>query len=239
MKKKDEIANPLSEFERTLLWMAIRYACHRQTISCSMLPGDIIKNYYDRMSWDQRTFMAVDLQRELESSFTGYFGAKDIDHSGWMTFMRAMDRTRHIRVRNTINKEVCTAFYANGRFVPLDKYLEHPHAFWYIPVENIKLERSDTETRQQVWLNKMLEKHNINVDYCKWLLNGEIKNETTGEYEMWFRHYTHTTRERDEWKEWCWNFYRNNISNNKRASRNMFDREFGMVDLMWGLMVVD
>ena len=65
-KKKEE--NRMSEFEYDSLWMAIRYACGRHTISSHSYGSDVARYCYGRFPTDDRQeFTAFDINRELES----------------------------------------------------------------------------------------------------------------------------------------------------------------------------
>lgn len=80
---------PLSSIEWDTCWMAIRYACGRQTIASAMLPRDLIDAYYDRWTDGQKQMIAKDLRNYLETH--EYFGSKNIDHPEWMRFLHILE----------------------------------------------------------------------------------------------------------------------------------------------------
>jgi hypothetical protein len=127
--------NTLTDFEYTLLWMAIRYAMNRQTIASATLPIDIVENYYKKLSPHEKESIVIDLKRNIEEN--NKFGDPNIDNPVWMKFMNSLDEKTHQEVE-LIDNTKRTVFYANGRIYPLDKYLENPYQEIFIPEENIK-----------------------------------------------------------------------------------------------------
>lgn len=127
---------PLSEIEWTTCWMAIRYACPRQTIASATLPSDLIKAYWNRWTVGQKKMIAQDLKRFLETESS--FGNKNIDEPIWNKFLSACDIDNHETVE-LIDGTSCVVFEANDRYYPLDEYVKKPHAEIYVPIENIKI----------------------------------------------------------------------------------------------------
>lgn len=116
----------LTNIERTTLWMAIRYACHRGTIACVTLPGDIIKSYGKRLSADDKFFLARDSNYNRERL-----------HENWIKFIAAMDEEFHFTLDTPeMGEKIC--FEANGRSYLLDDYMEHPEIERYIDMEQLE-----------------------------------------------------------------------------------------------------
>jgi hypothetical protein len=122
----------LSEIEWTCLWMAIRYAMNRQTIASATLPNDIITNYYHRLSDSQKKSIVKDLKGN-----EGGFGNPQIDKPGWMKFWAALDEINHYEVE-LIDNTKCTVFEADGKIIPLHKYIDEPYNNHFLPVENVR-----------------------------------------------------------------------------------------------------
>lgn len=126
----------LPDFEYNLLWMAIRYAMNRQTIASATLPADIITNYYNRLSSGQKFSIFQDLERNEKDLNIEAFGDKSIDRPHWIKLMKCFDEKCHYKVKTT-DGDIIIIFEANDKYIPLEKYLQHPHQNWYIPTENI------------------------------------------------------------------------------------------------------
>jgi hypothetical protein len=129
---------PLSTFEHTLLWMAIRYAMNRQTIASATLPADIITNYYHRLTTAQKLSIVQDLERNENDLKGEAFGNRSIDRPHWIKFMKCLDEKCHYKIK-TVDGEEIIVFEANDKYISLEKYIHHPHQNWYIPEENIAL----------------------------------------------------------------------------------------------------
>lgn len=128
---------PLSNFEETLLWMAIRYAMNRQTIASATLPTDIISNWYPRLSKINKESIVIDLKRNLESFEGRAFGDPNIDKPNWIKFMNALDEDCHIKVKLIDDTEEIVFPYED-QYIPLRQYIETPYRHIFIPKENIK-----------------------------------------------------------------------------------------------------
>lgn len=75
-------------------------------------------------------------------------------------------------------------------------------------------------------LDKMLEKHNVDLDY--------ILKHTEIEGKPWYQYYTLTQKEFEEWKIWVMDYLKT-TSLPKRSHES----EFGWLNLMWGLKIQD
>lgn len=137
---KPNVISRLSDFEWTCLWMAIRYAMNRQTIAAATLPQDIIKNYYTRLSANQKQSIVKDLKNNEEDwGFSRKaFGHEEIDRPHWIKLWKALDENCHYQVE-LIDGTKCTVFEANGKVVPLHKYIEEPYHNYFVPLENIRV----------------------------------------------------------------------------------------------------
>lgn len=135
MKKKVE--EKITSFEWDLLWMALRYAMNRQTISCSMLPGDIIKNYYHKLTADHKKSIVRDLRQNLKEHGENAFGHPNIDRPTWLKFLYALDTDTHYKV-NLIDDTECVVFDLDDKIIPLHMYIDFPHNNHFVPEENIK-----------------------------------------------------------------------------------------------------
>ncbi len=135
MPKKNKI-EPLSSFERLLMWFSIRYAIGRTSIASQCLPYDLIEHYYPRISQEDRDALSKDIERELET-LTTLYNAKESDLEVWRIFAHALGSKYHHNILATDGKNyLCFKF--NNEFYPLQRYLEHPSIKCVIPNENIR-----------------------------------------------------------------------------------------------------
>lgn len=139
-RSKPNVISRLSDFEWTCLWMAIRYAMNRQTIAAATFPQDIIKNYYHRLSANQKQSIVKDLKgNEEDWAFSGKaFGHEEIDRPHWLKLWKALDESGHYQVE-LIDGTKCTVFDVNGQVIPLHKYIEEPYHHYFVPLENIRV----------------------------------------------------------------------------------------------------
>jgi hypothetical protein len=119
--------------------MAIRYAMNRQTIASSMLPNEIIENYYYRFTKTQKDQIIQDLQLELEYGGDKAFGHPTIDRPSWLKFLAALNEKEHFDI-NLNDGSVCKVFKVNDRIYPLYEYIKRPYIEIYIDNQNIKKE---------------------------------------------------------------------------------------------------
>ena len=138
---KPHVSSRLSDFEWTLLWMAMRYAMNRQTIASATLPEDIMSNWYKRLTNGQKQHIAKELKdNEEDMERMGYtaFGHKDIDRPHWVKLWKCLDESSHYEVE-LIDGTKCKVFEANGQIIPLEKYIEEPFRNYFVPAENIRV----------------------------------------------------------------------------------------------------
>lgn len=126
----------LSSIEWTTLWMAIRYAMNRETISSATLPELIIENYYNRLSDNQKKSIVNDLRNNYKDFGNTAFGNKLVDKPIWLKFWYALDSKYHYDVK-LIDGSIVTVFDCLDRVIPLSSYLENPNKMIFIPEENI------------------------------------------------------------------------------------------------------
>lgn len=61
-------------------------------------------------------------------------------------------------------------------------------------------------------------------------------NDILGRQDAWYTEWTMTEAQRDEWKEWCFNY----LKKNKKAwTKRLVEREVAMFDLCYGLKIDD
>jgi hypothetical protein len=123
--------NLLSDIEYTLLWMAIRYAMNRQSISCVMLPSDIVKNYWYRLTDNQKISIYDDIENHLKYD---YF---KIDYS-WLKFSQACNIKGYFNIKILESNKIDTCFTCTNergekRIYSLNTYIKQPsHEISYI-----------------------------------------------------------------------------------------------------------
>lgn len=123
----------LSETEWTLIWMAIRYAMNRETISSATLPEQIIRAFYGRLTSLQKQAICKDLQENFERFEK--FGNPKIDHRHWMKFWKCLDTTSHIKVKREGRDFLC--FQVGEKFYPLFEYIAQPEREIYLLAEDL------------------------------------------------------------------------------------------------------
>jgi len=137
----------ISDFEHTLLWMAVRYAVGRRSIASSLLPMDIIRNWGDRLTEEQKRLMfrdiietVVDQLRFNEGEFI-----EEIKENSWIKFASWLDQTNRyiVESENKGKSETNECFLFMGRYYPV-KGLD-----WWMAPEFIKnVERVDKEGKR-------------------------------------------------------------------------------------------
>lgn len=73
-------------------------------------------------------------------------------------------------------------------------------------------------------ISKSVEKYGVDFDY--------IMAHQFFDGVPWYQHFTHTTKEHQEWKDWSLKLL-------KKKYPRTAEKEFIMLDLMWGLKVTD
>ena len=68
MATKNEVKNPLSDYEMDAMWMSYRYAIGRHSIASVMHAGNMVKNVYGRIPEDSVDFTVYDIRREINHS---------------------------------------------------------------------------------------------------------------------------------------------------------------------------
>lgn len=121
---RNKKAEPLSEFEHTLLWMAVRYAVVRSSITSGMLPDEIIRNWGGRLTEKDRRLMFGDIIDSLIDSLRFSVPSQDpfvedIDKNEWIRFASWLDETNHYVVTAGESREEVRCFAFNGRYYPI------------------------------------------------------------------------------------------------------------------------
>lgn len=112
---------PLSDIEWTTLWMAIRYAMNGQTIASAMLPQDIVRTYYRRLTNAQKASIVTDLKQNEEDVLRisdgrqKAFGHPEIDRPHWLRFIAALDIENHFNVLMN-DGSIITCFQVGDRY---------------------------------------------------------------------------------------------------------------------------
>jgi hypothetical protein len=113
----------LSDFEHTLLWMAVRYAVGRSSIASAMLPGDIIRNWGDLLTERDRKLMFRDIVEHFDDRIRFGKGdlAEDIEDNPWLKFASWLDETNRYTVECEIDGrgETHECFLFMGRYYPI------------------------------------------------------------------------------------------------------------------------
>lgn len=65
METKDEVKNPLSDYEMDAMWMSYRYAIGRHSIASIMHAGKLVQAVYNRLTEERKAFCAFDMRREV------------------------------------------------------------------------------------------------------------------------------------------------------------------------------
>lgn len=133
---KEINTSPLTDIEWDTLWMAISYANPRGTIACTFLPGQVITNYYHRLSYDQKMMIVSNLKKDRQNN-GNMFGHNSSDTLVWDKFIACLDEINYFQVID-INGEEHTCFMVDNVFYIVKSYLETPHKEVYLPKENIK-----------------------------------------------------------------------------------------------------
>lgn len=68
----------LSEWEWTLTWSSLRYFCGRYTIASAYYPTDLVRNYGERLSADQRRSLVEEIEKQISY-------AKENNDKMWLT----------------------------------------------------------------------------------------------------------------------------------------------------------
>lgn len=91
--------------------------------------------------------------------------------------------------------------------------------------------RLDDPIVAETLINKQLEKFGYNIETIpvddNHMVNGI----------MWYDYFTFTKKEEEEYIEWAWNFFKENVS--PKTSRKNFDKIMGFFLLSHGLKVID
>lgn len=67
-RKSINSSHLMSSYEKDLVFMAMRYAVGRSTISCTQIAKDMAKNLYNKMSTSDQIFFAIDIRKRIEDA---------------------------------------------------------------------------------------------------------------------------------------------------------------------------
>lgn len=102
------------------------------------------------------------------------------------------------------------------------------------PNKPIKKKRTmyfSDSTFQKALLNKMLEKHNVTVEHV--IANHEIEG------IPWYQYYTMTTQEDLDWREWCYQYAKENVVGQAKLKKDVFEKWMAMFYLCYSLKIKD
>lgn len=142
MKKIKNEIKPLSNVEWDTCWMAVRYAIGRQSIACTMLPRDLIKEYWYRWSIHQKQMLVKEVERYEEESKRLYdksyssWVENNIDRPVWIKFMNALDEHNHKMAKLKDGTEY-RVFFVGEITYTLDDYIKNPYSEVYIDKADI------------------------------------------------------------------------------------------------------
>jgi len=84
----------LSDWEWTLTWSSLRYFCGRYTIASAYYPTDLVKNYGERLSDDQRRSLVEEIERQIDhSKIHGDNMWLNMDMEPWSALRNFLDGT--------------------------------------------------------------------------------------------------------------------------------------------------
>lgn len=133
-------SSPLTDFEWTCLWGALRYFLGRMTIAAATFPESVIEEVYPRLTGEQRQKLAKEVYEYYKSTATTAIASASLDAGdrlAWMKFARALDATSHQEYLLVDGTSV-VCFKVDKRIYPLHLYLREPRFEHYVPAEHIK-----------------------------------------------------------------------------------------------------
>jgi len=133
---KNQRVEKISDFQYTLLWMAVRYAVGRRSITSLMLPDQIVRNWGGLLEEQQKRLIFRDIIESVvdEHRFIKEPSAEDIEDNSWLKFASWLDETNRytIEAENEGKSETSECFLFMGRYYPV-KGLD-----WWMAPEFIK-----------------------------------------------------------------------------------------------------
>ena len=105
MKKtnKNNKLKGLSDWEWDLTWSSLRYFCGRYTIASAGYPANLVKNFGDRLSEDQKIALSEEIQKQIDD-------AKRNEDNLWLR----MDMEPWSALRNYFDKSAWKEFHCSG-----------------------------------------------------------------------------------------------------------------------------
>ncbi len=133
---KNKKVEEISGFQHTLLWMAVRYAVGRRSITSLMLPNEIINNWGHLLAEQHKRLMFRDVIEFVvdEKRFLKEASAEDIEDNTWLKFASWLDETNRytVEAENDGKSETSECFLFMGKYYPV-KGLD-----WWVAPEFIK-----------------------------------------------------------------------------------------------------
>jgi hypothetical protein len=133
---KNKKVESISGFQHTLLWMAVRYAMGRQSITSLMLPNQIISNWGHLLAEQHKRLMFRDVIEFVvdQKRFLKEASPEDIEDNTWLKFASWLDETNRytVEAEKEGKSEASECFLFMGRYYPV-KGLD-----WWMSPEFIK-----------------------------------------------------------------------------------------------------
>jgi len=93
----------LSDWEWDLTWSSLRYFCGRYTIASAMYPRDLVMNFGNRLSDDQKRSLVEEIQKQIED-------AKRTEDNMWLS----NDMEPWSALRNYFDKSTWKELHCSG-----------------------------------------------------------------------------------------------------------------------------
>ena len=192
MVTKNEVKNPLSDYEMDAMWMSYRYAIGRSSIACVMHAGNMVKNVYGRIPENRVDFTVYDMRREINQrlSWEYNFG---LDYSIWQEEFDSIKALMEFSKRQDVH-EIGLLKFLQNHSVKVSKGINGEYMFY---IEETKDNHFELYAHQLddlvVWANAAnaldsKKHHTITTEY-----EGQIKKYEA--FELMILHYNHDTQQ--------------------------------------------
>ena len=200
MEAKDEVKNPLSDYEMDAMWMSYRYAIGRHSIASVMHAGKLVQAVYDRLAEERKAFCAFDMRREVNMRLEwGYnFG---LDFSFPQEEFDPIKALMEFSTRPEV-KEVGLLKFLQNHWVKVSKGSNNELAFHIEETKDKHIELYAFELDDLIiWANaaNALDKkrhHTVTTEY-----DGEIKEHDA--FELIIQHYDYNTGQSEIALHYC------------------------------------